>query len=215
MRAPLLEALANVDRLVILGDGLELRESPHREAAEIAGSAFADFGRALGPQGEIVLMVGNHDHGLVAGWIDGRLQTEPAGFLGLEHRIAPPEAGALAATLAEHAKPARVELAYPGVWLRDDVYALHGHWADVHSTVPTFERLAAGAMARWVVSLPPDGASPDDYEAALSPLYAWIHALTQRSGMTLVSQGTGASARAWVAMGGRGRRARPLRTAAL
>ena len=89
MRAPLLEALAGVDRLVILGDGLELRESPHREAAEIAGPLFADLGQALGPDGEIVLMAGNHDHGLVAGWIDARLQTEPAGFLGLEHRIAP------------------------------------------------------------------------------------------------------------------------------
>ena len=29
--------------------------------------------------------------------------------------------------------------------------------------------------------MPPDGATPDDYEAILSPLYAWMHALTQRS----------------------------------
>jgi predicted phosphodiesterase len=206
LRAPLLEALADVDRLVILGDGLELRESPHREAAEIAGPAFADLGRALGPDGEIVLMAGNHDHGLVAGWIDARLQTEPAGFLGLEHRIAPAEASALAAALAEHARPARLEVAYPGIWLRDDVYALHGHWADVHSTVPTFERLAAGAMTRWVVTMPPDGATPDDYEAILSPLYAWMHALTQRSEHRVLSAGAGASARAWVMLSGGGRR---------
>jgi hypothetical protein len=214
LRAPLLEALAGVERLVILGDGLELRESPHHEAVEVAGPAFAELGRALGPEGEILLMAGNHDHGLVAGWIDGRLQTEPAGFLGLEHRIAPAAAGALAAALAEHAAPARLEVAYPGVWLRDDVYALHGHWSDVHSTVPTFERLAAGAMARWIVTMPPDAATPDDYEAILSPLYAWMHALAQRSGHRVLSAGAGASARAWVALAGDARR-RPLRALAL
>jgi predicted phosphodiesterase len=215
LRAPLLEALAGVDRLVILGDGLELREAPLRHATEVAGPVLAELGSALGPDGEIVLVAGNHDHGLVAGWIEGRLQTEASGFLGLEHRIAPDEAGRLAAALAEHARPARLELAYPGAWLRDDVYALHGHWADVHTTVPTFERLAAGAMARWVVTMPADGATPDDYEAILSPLYAWMHALAQRSEHTVLGAGAGASARAWAALARRGRRRRPLRAAAL
>src|SRR5919202_3521943 len=106
-------------------------------------------------------------------------------------------------------------MAYPGVWLRDDVYATHGHYSDLHTTVPTFERLAAGAMARWVVRLPSDDATPDDYEAALSPLYAWMHALTQRSDHAVVSAGAGASARAWSALAGTGRRERPLRTAAM
>jgi Calcineurin-like phosphoesterase len=214
LRAPLLEALSGIERLVILGDGLELREASHLEAAAIAAPAFAELGRALGPDGEIVVTGGNHDHGLVAGWIDGRLQTEPPGFLGLEHRIEAAEAGALASTLAEHAKPARVELAYPGVWLRDDVYALHGHWSDVHSTVPTFERLAAGAMARWIVTMPPDGATPDDYEAILSPLYAWMDALAQRSEHRVLSAGAGASARAWVTLAG-GARRKPVRALAL
>ena len=77
--------------------------------------------------------------------------TEPSGFLGLEQRIAPGDAGPLAAALAERAGRARAsQVAYPGVWLRDDVYAIHGHYSDLHATVPTFERLAAGAMARWV-----------------------------------------------------------------
>jgi hypothetical protein len=214
LRAPLLEAVRRVQRLVILGDGLELREASHLEAAEAAAPAFADLGRALGPDGEIVVTGGNHDHGLVAGWIDGRLQTEPPGFLELEHRIEPADAGALAAMLAEHARPARLQLAYPGVWLRDDVYALHGHWADVHSTVPTFERLAAGAMGRWIVTMPPDGATPDDYEAILSPLYAWMDALAQRSEHRVLVAGAGASARAWVSLAGDARR-RPVRALAL
>ena len=167
---------------------------------------FADLGQALGPEGELLVVAGNHDHGLVAGWIDGRLQTEPPGFLGLEQRIAPADAGPLAARLAELAAPARVEVAYPGVWLRDDVYAIHGHYSDLHTTVPTFERLAAGAMARWVVHLPEHGASADAYEAALAPLYAWMHTLVQRSQNGPMTGGASASARAWVALTGEGRR---------
>jgi Calcineurin-like phosphoesterase len=215
LREPLLDALEDVDRLVILGDALELREAAHRDAADIAAPFFAAVGQALGEDGELLLLAGNHDHGLVAGWIDGRLQTEPSGFLGLEQRIEPGEAGRLAARLAELAAPARVSLAYPGVWLREDVYAIHGHYSDVHSTVPTFERLAAGAMARWVVRLPGDDATADAYEAVLAPLYAWMHSLAQRADHSGLTAGAGASARAWVSLAGDGRRNRPLRAAAL
>ena len=214
LREPLIEAVRGVDRLVVLGDGLELRDGPHRDAVEVAGSFFADMGRALGADGELLLAGGNHDHGLVAGWIDGRLLVEPSGFLGLEQRIEPPDVGPLARALAERAAPARVRVVYPGVWLRDDVYAIHGHYSDLHATVPTFERLAAGAMARWAVAVPEEGATPDDYEAVLSPLYAWMHALTQRSDHAVISAGAGASARAWVELGGAGRRLR-VRTAAM
>jgi hypothetical protein len=213
LRAPLIEALEGVDRLVILGDGLELREAAHRDAAAVARPLFGELGRALGPDGELLLVAGNHDHGLAAGWIESRLAGEPAGFLGLEQRFAP--LGPLAERLAEAARPARVEMAYPGVWLRDDVYAIHGHYSDLHATIPTFERIFAGAMARWVVSLPPDGATPDDYEAALSPLYAWMHALTQRADHARISAGAGASARTWTALTSAERHRRPLRTAAL
>jgi hypothetical protein len=215
LRAPLIEALGDADRLVILGDGLELREAPHRDAAELAAPFFSEVGAALGPDHELLLLAGNHDHGLVAGWIDARLQSERSGFLGLSEPIAPADAGPLAARLAEAAAPARLRIAYPGVWLRDDVYAIHGHYVDLHSTVPTFERLAAGAMARWVVHLPEHGAQPDDYEAALAPLYAFLHQLTQRSDHAAVSAGAGASARAWVAMAGEGRARHPFRAAAL
>ena len=215
LRAPLVEALRDADRLVVLGDGLELREAPHRDAAELAAPFFAEAGAALGPGGELLVVAGNHDHGLVTGWIDARLQSEPSGFLGLSEPVEPTAAGPLPERLAELAAPARLRLAYPGVWLRDDVYALHGHYVDLHSTVPTFERLAAGAMARWVVRLPREGARPDDYEAALAPLYAFMHQLTQRSDHAALSAGAGASARAWVAMAGDGRARHPVRAAAL
>jgi hypothetical protein len=215
LRAPLLAELAPGDRLVILGDGLELREAAHRDAAAVAAPLLAEAGAVLGADGEILMLAGNHDHGLVAGWIDARLQSEPSGFLGLAEPIAPHDAGPLATRLAEHARPARLSLAYPGAWLRDDVFAIHGHYADLHATVPTFERLAAGAMARWVVRLPEEGARPDDYEAALAPLYAFLHQLTQRSDHAAVSAGAGASARAWVALAGDGRRRHRVRAAVL
>ena len=154
---------------MILGDGVELRDRPKRDIAELATPVYRDLGEALGPDGELVMVAGNHDHGLVAGWIDGRLETEPSGFLALEQFIDPPEAGPLAGILAGVAGPARVRVAYPGLWLREDVYALHGHYADVHTTVPTFERLATGAMARWIVRLPETGAAPDDYEPYSRP----------------------------------------------
>ena len=215
LRAPLIDALSGVDRLVVLGDGLELREAPHRAAAELAAPFLSEAGAALGPGGELLMLAGNHDHGLVAGWIDARLQTEDSGFLGLAAPIEPPAAGPLAQRIEGLVAPARLRLAYPGAWLRDDVFALHGHYVDLHSTVPTFERLAAGAMARWVVRLPEQGARPDDYEAVLAPIYAFLHQLTQRSDHAAVSAGAGASARAWVAMAGEGRARHPVRAAAL
>jgi hypothetical protein len=215
LREPLLDEVRRADRLVILGDGLELRDRPQREALAVAGDFLADCGRALGAEGELLVLGGNHDHGLVAGWIDGRLVTEPAGFLGLEHLIEPSEAGPLAAALAERAHPARTRVAYPGVWLREDLYAFHGHYSDLHSRVPTIERIVAGAMARWAVEIPRDRAAVDDYEAALAPIYAWMHALTQRHDRAVVSAGAGASARAWVALAGEDRARHRVRRLAL
>ncbi len=215
LRAPLIERLRDgIDRLVILGDALELREGPVRAAAEHAVAFLAEAGEVLGAGGEIVLAGGNHDHNLIAGWTETRLMQDAPHTLGLEHRIAPREAGPIGAKLAAAAAPARLSFAYPGLWLRDDVYALHGHYLDLHTTVPTMERLAAGAMARFVAPIP-EHAAPDDYEAVLAPLYAWMYALAQRSRDGVVRSSARSSARAWVALAGEGRRTRPFRAAAL
>ncbi len=214
LRAALVDRLSDgIDRLVILGDALELREAPIHQVVELAEPVFADLGRALGRRGEIVLVGGNHDHNLLAGWIEQHLQQDDP--MGLEHHIDPAAAGPLAERLAKAAKPARLSLAYPGVRLRDDVFALHGHYLDLHNTVPTIERLAAGAMARFVAPIPDRGAEPEDYEAVLAPLYAWMFALAQRSRAGVTRAGSRSSARAWVALAGDGRRERPVRAAAL
>ena len=66
-------------------------------------------GARSGPTASSCCVGGNHDHGLVAGWIDGRLQTEPPGFLGLEQRDRARRRPARSPrALAERAAPARV-----------------------------------------------------------------------------------------------------------
>jgi hypothetical protein len=201
LRAPLLEALGAVDRLVLLGDVLELRQGPVRDALREARPALSALGEALGGGREIVIVPGNHDHHLVGGWLErhGREDRPPALDLELEVDW---RAGETLATLARWLGPAQVRVAYPGVWLRDDVYAMHGHYADRHTTVPMFERLAAGAMAR-IVGEPAEGPQrPEDYEAILAPIYAWLHAVAQTGGPSLGNSSHGASAQAWRTLGG-------------
>ncbi len=213
LREPLLEALDGVDRLVILGDGLELREAAHRDAVEIATPFFAEIGRVLGADRELIVLSGNHDHGLAAGWIDARLQSEPVGFLGLEQRFPPADAGPLARRLAEAAQPARVELAYPGSGCATTSTRSTGI---TPTSTPPSRRSSGSPPGRWPAGsarLPERGATPDDYEAVLSPLYAWLHALTQRSGHTLISKGGGASSRSYRALtSGRSPRSLALHT---
>lgn len=216
MRAPLLDALDGIDRLVLLGDALELRQGPLREALRVARSFFCELGAKLGADREVVLVPGNHDHQLVEPWLERRRRDQVPPPLGLDEQAmwAPGDAVAM---LAQWLAPARLTLRYPGIWLRDDVYAMHGHYLDRHTTVPTFERLSAGVMARVVGALPapaPDGpgAAPDDYEAALAPIYAWSYALAQHADE--LTQGTqGVSVRVWRTLAGDGHR--PLRRRAL
>jgi len=107
--------------------------------------------------------------------------------------------------LAEWAAPARMRVAYPGLWLRPDVYAMHGHYLDCHLTVPTIERLGVGAMAR-LLGRPADMFdSVGDYEAVTAPLYAWRHALARDTVTGNALNGVG-TVRAWRALGGAPRR---------
>jgi predicted phosphodiesterase len=184
-RRLLLEAVEGADRIVILGDALELRDRPVAEVVEIAGPFFAELGDAIG-DGQLVVIPGNHDHHLVEPWLERRLLEggEPLGF---EHHSAPE--GALAA-LARLMGQASVELAYPGLWLGEKVYATHGHYLDRHLTIPTFERLGVATVER-ILGMQPDGpdpldrpnaeqlGSPDQYERAQGPIYALLYALAQ------------------------------------
>jgi hypothetical protein len=69
-------------------------------------------------------------------------------------------------------------VAYPGLWLREDVYAMHGHYLDCHLTLPRAESVGANLLMR-LSRRPPDPASPADYERALRPMYGLIYGLAQ------------------------------------
>ena len=145
----LLEGLSGVERLVLLGDAIELRHGPVRDALAAARDPLRRIGEALGEGAEVVVVPGNHDHHLAEPWLERRARRTAPPPLGVESAVDWRQWEALA-TIARWLAPAQVRAAYPGVWLRDDVYATHGHYCDRHTTVPMFERLAAGLMARVV-----------------------------------------------------------------
>jgi predicted phosphodiesterase len=175
-REPVLHALtsaiADADHLVLLGDLVELRERPVAQVLRDAVPILRRIGEATASK-RITIVPGNHDHQLVGS------PDIVADALGRE----------------------RVDIAYPGVWVRPDVYAMHGHYLDVHNTVPSFERLAIGAVRRVRgYGLPRTVA---DYEAAVAPVYRLAYELAQRSRRRSVA-GSQTSVRMWRVMNRRG-----------
>jgi predicted phosphodiesterase len=209
-RETLWAALEGADEVVLLGDIVELRDVPLAAAIEIARPFFDELGDAIG-RGRVVVVPGNHDHHLLDGWLERR-GLDGAGPLGLEQRI-PVEGGPLV-ELTRGMGKAKVEVAYPGLWLTPGVYATHGHYLDRHLTVPSFERLAVAAVERVLggsrdgtVDEPgehgdPGSASPDDYERIQAPLYAFLFSLAQSGTSTQRLGGANPSARVWQAVGG-------------
>lgn len=170
---PLAAKVAEAQRLVLLGDIIELRQGPIQDALAAASRVLPQVIAGLGEGREVVLMMGNHDHQL-------RVHADPLGQVEW--------------MLSQNGATVRVE--YPGVWLRDDVYAQHGHYLDRHTTTPAFERVAAGAMARFL-KLPLEQMSEtDDYERLLAPIYAWMFAISQTSAREIDAADGGGSARA-------------------
>ena len=208
--AALLDAVRDSDRLVLLGDTLELRHGPVRAALDVAEPVLGKLGDALGADREVVIVAGNHDHGLVRGWLERRAMADGPAALGLEAEV-DWRSGEVLARVVEALAPARVRAAYPGVWLGENVYAIHGHYADRHHTVPIIERLGAGLMAR-VVAEPAEGPRrAEDYETTLAPMYAWIEGVAQSGGVRGHGSG-GLQIRAWRALQQPGGR-RTLRSA--
>ncbi len=188
---------------MLLGDVLELRHGPERDALAAARGPLTQIGAALRPGCEVVIVPGNHDYQLLRGWLERRASAASPPALELDSAVDVHDRDTLA-TLVEWLGPADVRVRYPGVWLRSDVYAAHGHFADLHLTIPTLERIAAGVMRR-IVALPDGGPRAiEDYEAALAPLYAWIDAVAQRAGPRVGGTLHGSSVRGWQALRGRG-----------
>jgi UDP-2,3-diacylglucosamine pyrophosphatase LpxH len=157
--ARLLEALDGIDRLVLLGDSVELMEGRAQQAMAVAQPVLKAIGHELGPDREVVLVPGNHDAPLVRSWV--RLHRQQ---LQLETPIAMTATPALA-RVTSWLQPARVRVSYPGVWLRPGVWATHGHYLNRHLVPESTYGMLRGLLG----GLPWNGASPGDYEQGGRP----------------------------------------------
>jgi hypothetical protein len=201
VRRLLIEELREADRVVLLGDAIELRDLPLGAALRAARPFFEDLGDALGER-EVTLVPGNHDHRLAEPLLDGRSLAGAQG-LGLE-QIGDPSPGPTA-LIDEWLGPARLRIAYPGLWLRDDVYATHGHYMDAHLRLPRAECVAAATLIR-LAGAPPNPATAADYERVLRPLYGFSYAVAQARRGHPAHRRRAPSEVAWALLSGRGRR---------
>jgi predicted phosphodiesterase len=191
----LVEALAPADRIVLLGDVLEMRERPVADLLDVTRPVFDRLAEVAAGK-PVIVVAGNHDHGLAEPRLAReRLAGRP---LGPENEW-PVEAGdrdGPAGWIASRLAGAEVTLAYPGLRLRPDVYATHGHYLDLHLTVPRLESLAASAMAR-VTGRGSDPRSAADYEAVMAPLYAFYDGLAQGAPGATLERGARMSRNVW------------------
>jgi hypothetical protein len=169
VRAKLMPWLARADQIVLLGDALELRQAPIEDALDAARPFFGELGEAVGA-GRVVLVPGNHDHPL--------LEERPGGQF--ERAVSAREGGPLG-RIAAWLPQSELVLSYPGYRIRDDVYAIHGHYLDCHNTVPTVENILV-ALAKRRARLPESGPlEVSDYENTVAPLYTLGFQMAQRA----------------------------------
>src|SRR5260221_1439196 len=158
---------------------------------------------AGGPGG---LFPGSHGH-RAAGSLPEQLAL--AGKpLELEQRAEP--AGDAVARISSWLGEAELEIAYPGIWLRDDVYATHGHYMDCHMRLPKLECIAAPAAMRALRL--PERPEPADYERVLRPVYGLTFGLAQGG---VAGRATRPSERIWRAISSRNGKGSRARRAAL
>ncbi len=106
--AVLLDALADIDRLVLLGDLAELMTRHPRRPLAAAEPVLRAIGARMGPDREVVLVPGNHDAPLIRAWAraQGRGLTVDGSV--------PVDATRALALVVSWLAPARVRVHYPG-----------------------------------------------------------------------------------------------------
>ncbi len=212
----LAEALGDVDRLVLLGDILEFRDRPFTEAMEVAKPVLGKLASLT--EGELIVVPGNHDYRLISSWLETRaLRGAKPLRLAERARLDLWPASELRGAMPD----AKLRMTYPGVWLRKDVYATHGHYLDRHLTVPTFERLGLALVER-TLGLTPTGPDPlappdegsldeaEDYERIAAPVFAFLYAIAQ-AGAGVKHPGGTPTKRMWDSLTGGDSRSAKLR----
>jgi predicted phosphodiesterase len=191
--AQLVEAVSEADRLVLLGDLVEMRERPLAEALDVARPVFEQLGRALAGR-RVILVPGNHDHPLAEPWL-ARMRLEGES-LPAEAEWPVSAADGPAGRIASFMADVELTLSYPGLRLRPDVYATHGHYLDLHLTVPRLESIAASGMGR-LTGLGKTAASAADYETILGPMYSFYSGLAQGTSASVLARGGSLSRSVW------------------
>jgi UDP-2,3-diacylglucosamine pyrophosphatase LpxH len=151
--ARLLETLDGVDRLVLLGDLIELITRQPRRSLLEAKPILSAIGRRMAG-GQVVVVPGNHDAPLIRAWA-----REQGDRLTIATQV---DAGASRALtrVVSWLGPAAVHVHYPGVWLSGDVFATHGHYLDHHLIPESPIGLPRGPLRPQ----PHRPATPSDYE---------------------------------------------------
>ena len=212
----LLGAIGEQDQLVLLGDTLELRDEPIEQAVATAQPFFERVGKAFGGR-RVVLVPGNHDHHLLGHWLERPRNGSDGGRDGgsLSERVRNPHP--FVDRIREWLGDAELELRYPGIWVREDVYATHGHYLDSHLTLPTVERLSIATIDRIGGRPTGNRATPDDYERIHAPVYDLLFNLAQGARRSPGPDAGSAapSMRIWELIGGASNKARNWRGRAL
>ncbi|HWE11548.1 MAG TPA: metallophosphoesterase [Solirubrobacteraceae bacterium] len=156
VRERLLDTITGVERVVLLGDTLELMSRRPERTMAAAEPVMRALGHHLGAEREVILVPGNHDALLTRRWA---LAQGP--------RLAPstdvdPAASPALERLVSWLRPARTRVSYPGVWLGDGIWATHGHYLDRH-LIP---ESAVGIRRLGVRRTRRAGPRPIDYERA-------------------------------------------------
>jgi predicted phosphodiesterase len=152
----LLDALADVERLVLLGDSAELMTRHPRRPLALAEPVLRAIGQRMGngAGGEIVVVPGNHDAPLIRAWVRAQ-----GSALSVSSTV-PPQATRALDRLVSWLGPTTVRVNYPGAWLSDRIYATHGHYLDRHLIPDSAIGLPRGRLRRT----PDDRVSPVAYE---------------------------------------------------
>ena len=148
----LLEALEGIERLVLLGDVVELLEERAERAMDVAEPILRLIGRTLGvgPGGDLRARQPRSGLGR-------RLDPASRRRASLLTAAFPLDATPELARVASWLAPARVRVHYPGVWLAPGVWATHGHYLDRHLLPEAAFGVTRGLLGR----VPRPGARPD------------------------------------------------------